>query len=238
MEGSLDQAGQNKAMGQKRKRNHWVPQSYLRAFAADPHHREKIWRFSKDAGEPERKPIKNVAMRFHLYAPIGADGRRDYSFEARLSELENIFGDPLWNQLCTDMVRPAMPFRVKRRHTERTNRENSYKSSGSAYVPLAQSLPRSVSPACRSLSTNSPQTPEQVFSGRWQEVAAAKQRALDGAYQAHPERFVAGPPRTTAPPSIVKFNSITSEELKDGATDAVNFPTLPAVQNRMRANAA
>lgn len=81
-------------------------------------------------------------------------------------------------------------------------------------------------------------TPEQVFTGRWQEVAAAKQRALDGAYQAHPERFVAGPPRATAPPSIVKFNSITSEELKDGATDAMNFPTLPAVQNRMRANAA
>lgn len=51
-----------------------------------------------------------------------------------------------------------VPFFVKRRHTERANRENSHKSSGCAFLPLAQSLPRSVSPACRSLSTNSPQT--------------------------------------------------------------------------------
>lgn len=91
-------------MGQKRKRNHWVPQSYLRAFAADPERREKIWRFSKQRGDPALKPIENVAMRFYLYAPKDRTGTRDYSFEEKLSDLENWFGHPLWRQVCDDMV--------------------------------------------------------------------------------------------------------------------------------------
>jgi hypothetical protein len=91
-------------MTKKRKRNHWVSQSYLRAFAADPGRREKIWRFSKKEGEPELKPIEKVAVRFYLYAPRKEDGGRDYSFEKRLSELENWFGDPLCSQLCNEMV--------------------------------------------------------------------------------------------------------------------------------------
>jgi hypothetical protein len=91
-------------MTKKRKRNHWVPQSYLRAFAADPEGRQKIWRFSKNEGEPELKPIEKVAVRFYLYAPRTANGERDYSFEEKLSELENWLGDPVWSQLCHEMV--------------------------------------------------------------------------------------------------------------------------------------
>lgn len=89
---------------QKRKRNHWVPKSYLRAFASDPERREKIWRFSKHhtGGDPEQKPIEKVAVRFNLYAPKNADGSRDYSFEDKLSDLEKCFGDQLWQQLCHD----------------------------------------------------------------------------------------------------------------------------------------
>ncbi|GFE84413.1 hypothetical protein GCM10011487_64130 [Steroidobacter agaridevorans] len=89
---------------QKSKRNHWVSQAYLRAFASDPERREKIWRFGKDTGAPELKPIEKVAVRFYLYAPKGKDGKRDYAFEAKLSELEQWFGDPLWQRLCTEMV--------------------------------------------------------------------------------------------------------------------------------------
>lgn len=55
--------------GQITKRCHWVSQSYLRAFAADDA-RQKIWRFSKNQGEPELKPIRKVAVRHHLYAPM------------------------------------------------------------------------------------------------------------------------------------------------------------------------
>ena len=89
---------------QKAKRNHWVSQSYLRVFATDPVRREKIWRFGKSGGDPELKPIEKVAVKFHLYAPKDCKGRRDYSFERKLADLENWFGDPLWSKLCHDMV--------------------------------------------------------------------------------------------------------------------------------------
>lgn len=89
---------------QKAKRNHWIAQSYLRAFAADGEHRRKIWRFSKDGSAPELKPIEKVAVRFHLYTPKQPDGTRDYTFEKKLADLENWFGDPLWSNLCHDMV--------------------------------------------------------------------------------------------------------------------------------------
>jgi hypothetical protein len=89
------------------KRCHWVPQGYLRAFAADLPARSKIWRFSKEHGAkgPELKPIKKVAVRHHLYAPLDpATGRRDDSFERKLSELERWFGDPIWHALGSEML--------------------------------------------------------------------------------------------------------------------------------------
>jgi hypothetical protein len=88
----------------KMKKSHWVTQSYLRAFAADPERREKIWRFGKTDGDPELKPIEKVAVKFYLYAPKDADGKRDYAFEKRLSSLEQFFGDRVWLQACNDMV--------------------------------------------------------------------------------------------------------------------------------------
>lgn len=86
------------------KRCHWVPQAYLRAFAADAA-RRKIWRFSKDAGHPELKPIEKVAVSFYLYVPRDPDtGLRDDSFEKKLSDLEQWFADPVWRALQSDMV--------------------------------------------------------------------------------------------------------------------------------------
>jgi|SRR5882672_1296095 len=89
---------------QKMKRNHWVSQAYLRGFAADADTRKKIWRFSKSGGDPELKPIEKVAVKFHLYAPRDATGKRDYSFEQRLSRLEQWFGHPMWHKLCNEMA--------------------------------------------------------------------------------------------------------------------------------------
>jgi hypothetical protein len=89
---------------QKTKNSHWVPQSYLRHFAADPDKREKIWRIGKIEGAPELKPIKKVAVKFYLYAPRGDDGKRDYAFEQTLSSIEQWFGTPGWHQLCTDFA--------------------------------------------------------------------------------------------------------------------------------------
>lgn len=89
---------------QTTKRCHWVPQAYLRAFAANLEQRRKIWRFSKEGGDPELKRIEKVAVRFHLYAPKDASGRRDDSFEKKLASLEQWFVDPVWRTLQTDML--------------------------------------------------------------------------------------------------------------------------------------
>lgn len=92
---------------QRTKRCHWVPQSYLRTFAANPPARSRIWRLSKHHNGPDAqlKPIKKVAMGFHLYAPRDpVSGVRDDSFERRLSDLEQWFGDPVWHALCYDYV--------------------------------------------------------------------------------------------------------------------------------------
>ncbi|MDP9603222.1 UNVERIFIED_ORG: hypothetical protein J2W38_003011 [Variovorax paradoxus] len=88
---------------QTTKRCHWVPQVYLRSFAADDG-RQKIWRFSKDAGDPELKNIDKVAVRFHLYVPRNTDGRRDDSFEKKLADLEQWFETPVWRALRDDAV--------------------------------------------------------------------------------------------------------------------------------------
>jgi hypothetical protein len=89
---------------QTTKRCHWVSQSYLRTFAADPDTRLKIWRFSKNGGDPELKPIEKVAVKFHLYAPKGPNGRRDDWLEKKLADLETFFGTSIWNAVCTDFL--------------------------------------------------------------------------------------------------------------------------------------
>jgi putative transposase len=54
-------------------------------------------------------------------------------------------------------------------------------------------------------------TPADVFHGRVEAVAAARQRALDAAYALHPERFPNGPPRVRRPPAKVEINPISQE---------------------------
>lgn len=90
--------------GQVTKRCHWVPQAYLRGFAADAG-RQRIWRFSKNEGGPELKRIDKVAVRHHLYSPMKADGvGRDDALEKKLADLESFFGDPVWRAVSTDFV--------------------------------------------------------------------------------------------------------------------------------------
>jgi len=72
-------------------------------------------------------------------------------------------------------------------------------------------------------------TPEQVFTGRYRQVAADKQLALDARYEQTPERFTAGRPTVSMPPQRVEINPVTPDNVKAGATDSVNFPTLTRV---------
>lgn len=87
------------------RRCHWVPQAYLKAFAAEGGKRPKIWRFGKTEGQDaELKRIEKVAVKFHLYAPMGPDGARDDAVEKKLSELEKWFDHPIWRQLCEGQI--------------------------------------------------------------------------------------------------------------------------------------
>jgi putative transposase len=54
-------------------------------------------------------------------------------------------------------------------------------------------------------------TPETLFLGRVEEVAAVRQRALDAAYQKNPERFVRGRPIAKRPPAIAAINPAPPE---------------------------
>jgi len=72
-------------------------------------------------------------------------------------------------------------------------------------------------------------TPEQVFTGRYHEVAKQKQAALDARFKKNPERFVKGRPCVKLPPEFVAINPISPEEDgSKGESDSVNFPTLTA----------
>ena len=50
--------------------------------------------------------------------------------------------------------------------------------------------------------------PADVFFGRVEEVATRRQRALDQAYAAHPERFPNGSPVVRRPPALVSINPL------------------------------
>ena len=70
-------------------------------------------------------------------------------------------------------------------------------------------------------------TPEQVFTGRYIDVAKQKQQALDARYAQNPERFVKGRPKVKLPPKWVAINPLLDDE-GELIADHVNFPTLTA----------
>ena len=70
-------------------------------------------------------------------------------------------------------------------------------------------------------------TPEQVFTGRYTQVAEQKQQALDARFALNPERFVKGRPTVKLPPDFVAINPVKDEQ-GQLVTDQVNFPTLTA----------
>lgn len=71
--------------------------------------------------------------------------------------------------------------------------------------------------------------PADVFHGRAQAVTAIKQTALDAAYQRHPERFVNGPPRAKAPPTVVSINPLPASVISAPAACGKNEVAASAV---------
>ena len=53
-------------------------------------------------------------------------------------------------------------------------------------------------------------TPGDVFHGRVDQVAAARQAALDAGFAAHPERFPNGAPVVALPPARVAINPLAA----------------------------
>ena len=84
-------------------------------------------------------------------------------------------------------------------------------------------------------------TPADVFFGRAPILAEARQRALDGAYRDHPQRFVQGRPLVRLPPPRVAINPIdpgaplqTAQDVVQGAPRAelptrVQLPPQPVL---------
>jgi putative transposase len=78
-------------------------------------------------------------------------------------------------------------------------------------------------------------TPADVFHGRVEVVAAARQSALDAAYRAHPERFPHGPPRVPRPPAAVHINPLVGARAAQLATTETGAGVALETLQRSRA---
>jgi putative transposase len=79
-------------------------------------------------------------------------------------------------------------------------------------------------------------TPATLFFGRVEVVAAARQRALDAAYDQHPERFVRGRPIAKRPPALASINpappetTVPATELVVAPDPQALFPQKPILE--------
>jgi hypothetical protein len=76
------------------KRQHFVPQSYLRAWcdpSTPPGQEPYVWIFNKDGSDPRRKAPENIFHETDLYTIQQADGGRDLVLEHGLAGLESEF---------------------------------------------------------------------------------------------------------------------------------------------------
>jgi putative transposase len=69
-------------------------------------------------------------------------------------------------------------------------------------------------------------TPEQVFTGRYVDIARVRQEALNEAFAMHPERFSRGRPLVKLPPREVAINPMPDDAEPSVTEQGVNFPTL------------
>jgi len=78
-------------MQNKPKRQHWVPRVYLRNFATEETRDQdnpSVWVFDKDEGNKFNPSIINILVEQYLYSPLDESGKRSFSVENELSNLE------------------------------------------------------------------------------------------------------------------------------------------------------
>jgi hypothetical protein len=90
------------------KRQHWVPQFYLRQFAIPETAggAEQVWTLSRrkeDTAEPRRFTVKDAAVETFLYSPKHPDGSRRFETENKLAGLESTLAK-LWPRLATEVL--------------------------------------------------------------------------------------------------------------------------------------
>jgi len=76
------------------KRQHWIPQSYLKAWCdptAPAAYEPYVWQFAKDGSSSRRRAPKNIFFENELYTLTPEDGTRDLSVERLLGKLESQF---------------------------------------------------------------------------------------------------------------------------------------------------
>lgn len=82
------------------------------------------------------------------------------------------------------------------------------------------------------------QTPVSVHRGTVQQVVAQRQRVLDAAYAAHPERFVGGAPAVALPPQEVWINQPRQDSTHTQVSQAVTAAPESGAQPGSRAESA
>lgn len=83
------------------KKCHWVPQSYLKAFALKDIP-TSVFRFNVIEKKEERRAIDNVPIQYYLYVKLNPNGKHDDSLEQYFSKCENGFKDQIWQTLSMD----------------------------------------------------------------------------------------------------------------------------------------
>lgn len=100
-------------MATPNKRQHWVPQFYLRYFATEETResgRPQVWATPIGDGPVFRPQINKVAAKGFLYSPLLEDGTRDDRTDRRLQHIESVMGQ-LWPRIAHHHYFMDDPFR-------------------------------------------------------------------------------------------------------------------------------
>jgi hypothetical protein len=131
---------------------HWVSYFYLRYFATLESRQSKhpqAWIFSKEDSDGDEKltNIRNVCGKRYLYAPIGENGKRDWSLEKKLEGLESAAG-LIWPKvadgyidLSDDTIRKGLSLFVAVMHLRNPEFRNSVEQTHRKLVDTLSRLP-------------------------------------------------------------------------------------------------
>jgi hypothetical protein len=133
------------------KRQHWLPQFYLRAFRARDAAgaTARLWVHFRDGpDEPQLKSINDIAAQRYLYAPVTTAGERDHSVDNRLQEIESLLG-PMWPtitegyvDLDREPIRMGLALFLATLYARHPQRLEEHRTVGEGLVAFLDRLPK------------------------------------------------------------------------------------------------